>query len=522
MTVTVAFTDIECFRSSVSQRLGLHFHDSKLDVLADVLRLRMEDTQCARFSDYERIFSCPKEIRAVAERLTVCETYFFRYAEHFRAFTEVVIPDRVRRQAHQRRLRILSAGCASGEEAYSLAILIRSGLPDLASWEITIQGIDVNAVMLKKAVRARYPAWSLRDTPDKLKARYFLSAGREFALDDAVKSMVTFEERNLVEEDRSFWQRDSFDAIFCRNVIMYFTPEATASVIKRISQSLLPGGFLFLGHAETLRGISRGFHLRHTHETFYYQRRDAEEAQGSVDLSTDSVNNSSGSTGSPPIPFPTLLEPDDTWFDIIRRASERIANITDRRNSLTAAASERVHKQSPSSVAPPAIAWDRAPAIKLLREERFAEAIELLRGLPPGPKADQDVQLLLAVLLTNRGDLSEAERVCLHLLNLDELNAGAHYLMALCREHAADRDSAKRHDQAAIYLDSAFAMPHLHQGLIAKRSADLETAKRELGHALTLLAREDPARILLFGGGFSREALSEICRAELRACEGIL
>jgi chemotaxis protein methyltransferase CheR len=124
------------------------------------------------------------------------------------------------------------------------------------------------------------------------------------------------------------------------------------------------------------------------------------------------------------------------------------------------------------------------------------------------------------VLLTNRGELPEAQRVCQQVLELDELNAGAHYLMALCREHAGDRDGAIEHDQAATYLDSAFAMPHLHLGLVAKRSADLQTARRELAHALPLLAREDASRILLFGGGFTRGALVEFCRAELHASGG--
>jgi chemotaxis protein methyltransferase CheR len=166
------------------------------------------------------------------------------------------------------------------------------------------------------------------------------------------------------------------------------------------------------------------------------------------------------------------------------------------------------------------MAWDRTVAIELLRREKFSEAMDLLRALPAESKTDPDAQLLIAVLLTNGGDLPEAEKVCRHVLNLDELNAGAHYLMALCREHAGDQASAVQHDQTAAYLDSAFAMPHLHLGLVAKRSADMETARRELGRALPLLDREDASRILLFGGGFTREALVEFCRAELRACGG--
>jgi chemotaxis protein methyltransferase CheR len=177
---------------------------------------------------------------------------------------------------------------------------------------------------------------------------------------------------------------------------------------------------------------------------------------------------------------------------------------------------QRVNRKS----TPPLPALDLTVAIELVGKERFAEAMELLRTLPPESKADPDAQLLLAVLLTNAGDLREAEKICRHLLKLDELNAGAHYLMALCREHAGDYKAAIQHDEAAVYLDSAFAMPHLHRGLVAKRSADVVTAKRQLGQAVVLLAREDASRVLLFGGGFTREALTEFCRSELRACGG--
>ena len=215
---------------------------------------------------------------------------------------------------------------------------------------------------------------------------------------------------------------------------------------------------------------------------------------------------------------PELVEPNDTWFSAIRRASERIANLTQERNGMTVITAGST-VPSGSNLRP--MAWDRTVAIELLRREKFSEAMELLRALPAESKSDPDTQLLIAVLLTNGGDHTDAEKVCLHVLDLDELNAGAHYLLALCREHAGDQAGAVQHDQTATYLDSAFAMPHLHLGLVAKRSADVETARRELGRALPLLDREDASRILFFGGGFTREALVEFCRAELRACGGV-
>jgi len=514
--VAPAAAEIECFRGLVVELLGLYFEDSKLDFLADVLRKRMEDTECHLFSAYRaRISSFAgerSETCALAEQLTVGETYFFRYTEHFQAFVEIVLPSRILARGGDRRLRILSAGCASGEEPYSLAILIRERFPELASWDVEIVGFDVNTSVVAKAKRARYSPWSLRETPDDLRLKYFRGRGRDFQLDEAVRSAVRFKEQNLVQDDRLFWQRDRFDAVFCRNVTMYFTIDVARSVVGRIAQSLAPGGFLFLGHAETLRALSHEFHLRHTHETFYYQRREAIEKDGAITLPLETAED-----GSFRRPVPELVEPNDSWFGAIRRASERIANLTRDRNEMAVRAAGTIPPIADPRPAP----WDRTVAIELLRREKFSEAMELLRALPAESKTDPDAQLLIAVLLTNGGDLPEAEKVCRHVLNLDELNAGAHYLMALCREHAGDEVGAVQHDQTAAYLDSAFAMPHLHLGLVAKRSADVETARRELGRALPLLDREDASRILLFGGGFTREALVAFCRTELRSCGGI-
>src|SRR5206468_3648896 len=120
--------------------------------LADVLRQRMENTGCHHFSTYQRRISSAggerSEICALAEQLTVGETYFFRYAEHFQAFADVVLPNRIKANDGDRRLRILSAGCASGEEPYSLAIVIRERFPELASWDVEIRGFDVNAAVV--------------------------------------------------------------------------------------------------------------------------------------------------------------------------------------------------------------------------------------------------------------------------------------------------------------------------------------------------------------------------------------
>jgi chemotaxis protein methyltransferase CheR len=158
--------------------------------------------------------------------------------------------------------------------------------------------------------------------------------------------------------------------------------------------------------------------------------------------------------------------------------------------------------------------------MELLKKERFADALDLLGCLPVESEQDADALLLRAALLTHHGDLSAAETVCAQLLGQDELNTGAHYLLALCRESAGDRQRALEHYRSAIYLDPGFAMPRLHLGLMARRDGDRDVAIRELRQALVLLKREDASRLLLFGGGFGREALIALCRAELISAGG--
>jgi chemotaxis protein methyltransferase CheR len=159
-------------------------------------------------------------------------------------------------------------------------------------------------------------------------------------------------------------------------------------------------------------------------------------------------------------------------------------------------------------------------ALELLKQERFTAALESMRT-PSGLLArDPETLLLQAVLLTHSGQLENAAQACKDLLAIDDLNAGAQYLLALCCEGVGDKRGAVDHHQVAAYLDHCFAMPRLHLGLLARRAGDRETARRELGQALSLLQREEASRLLLFGGGFSREALVVLCRTELLAAGG--
>ncbi|HVZ13936.1 MAG TPA: CheR family methyltransferase [Bauldia sp.] len=499
--MTPEIQTIERFREAITRRLGLLFDDTRLGFLGEVLQRRVGIAGMsaeAYVGDLESRAG-RDELGGLAEALTVGETYFFRNNDQFRAFGDVAVPQRMRANMQTRRLRILSAGCASGEEPYTLAILLRSLFSE-PGWQVSIRAVDANPAALRKAVAARYSSWALRETPAEVRQAWFRSIGREAVLDETVRAMVTFEQRNLAVDDADLWPPEHYDIIFCRNVLMYFSPEQMRAAAARIARALAPGGYLFLGHAETMRGLSSAFHLRHSHDTFYYQRRTADDAGEAAEIDISSV----------PWSAPALAPPivDDSWVGAIGRASDRVAALSQRMATAALAVPDPE----------PAPTWNLGLALDLLQRERFAEAISLLDAMPPASTRDPDVLLLRAVLLANSGQSRQAAETALRLLAIDEMNAGANYVLALSFEDGGDRGAAANHYRIAIYLDPSFAMAHLHLGILLRRDGDFFAARRSLNQALTLLEREDASRLLLFGSGFTRDALIALCQSEIRRC----
>jgi chemotaxis protein methyltransferase CheR len=450
--------------------------------LGSVLRARMRHLRCSDFAAYlshfEATGSMHRELRALAAMLTIGETYFFRSPEQFTVFSEVALPRLLRRQPN-RPLRILSAGCATGEEPYTFAITLRE-LGVSAPRQVSILGLDLNPESIAKARRGSYSAWSMRATAPEYVEKYFRRDRDQFVLDKNVRAMVRFEERNLALEDIGFWRPQSFDVIFCRNVTMYLSARVLAELIARFARVLAPDGFLFLSHTEPLRGISQAFHVEHARGAFYYTLR---EAHGTPHRSVPAVARPSGLPHAvPAVARDLTTQPLDSARPDAQRPSL----------SLSAA---------------------------LMKAERFDEALATLEAMAPADRTDPDVLLLTAMIQMERGQLDEAARLCKSLLALDDLNAAAHYLTALCHEQGGRRAAAIDSYHLGVYLDRAFAMPHLRLGLMFRREGDLRGARRELQNASTLLAQEDPARVLLFGGGFSRINLIELCASELRLCE---
>lgn len=445
----------------VARRLGLRLEARQLPWLLEAL---CRQAQAPVETALQRLDTEPALLEALLPELTVGETCFFRHAEQFRALRLQVLPALLRARRETRRLRVLSAGCASGEEAYSLAICVAAQLGlEREAWDWQVLGLDLNPEALRRAEAARYGAWSLRELPEAARAPWFEREGEELRPLAALRPHLRFERRSLSEPDALFWQAGSFDLIFCRNVLMYLLPEALQRAQQQLAQSLAPDGYLFLGHAESLRAAELGLALRQEPGCFYYQRATEPAFQP---------------TQPPQPPRPA-------------------APLAPRR----------------SAAAP-------QPALQaLLREERHAEALALAAQLAERHPRDPQPRLHHALLLAQQGRLDEALRDCERLLALAPgaaQRAAAHYVQALCLEARGDRAGAALRYRQAARLDTGFAMPRLRLGLLARRAGDAALMREELRTAAELLRREDEQRLLLFGGGFGRATLLSLCEDELR------
>ncbi|MBI5602576.1 MAG: chemotaxis protein CheR, partial [Deltaproteobacteria bacterium] len=251
----------------ISKRTGLNFPEERWPDLVRSIRaaahdLGFSDTQ----SCIEGLLSASlekNEIEILASHLTVGETYFFRDEKLFEALEENVLRPLIdTRRGKDPFLSLWSAGCASGEEAYSLAILVKKMIPDLENWRIVIQATDINPHFLKKARKGIYSEWSFRNTPPRFKGQYFTktSEGRWEVLPE-IRQMVLFSNHNLAEDPYP-WSVDTtqaIDLIVCRNVLMYFTQEKGKDVIQGFHHCLRSEGWLVVSPWETPATLDAGF-----------------------------------------------------------------------------------------------------------------------------------------------------------------------------------------------------------------------------------------------------------------------
>lgn len=263
-------------RDLIHDYCGIFFDDGSKFLLQRRLNRRLEQRQLKSFEQYYHFLRYDRkrdeELAVLVDNLTTNETYFFREAPQLRAFSEEILPELRERLAGRKRLRIWSAGCSTGEEPYTIAIMLLESGDWWRDWEIEILGSDINQRVLHTARKGVYKKNAHRATSPEMLSRYFLDEGRgDYRIIDRVRELVSFSYVNLLDPYKTSLIRD-LDVIFCRNVIIYFDREAKRKVIESFSEKLREGGYLLLGHSESLINISNAFVLRTLRNDMVYQK----------------------------------------------------------------------------------------------------------------------------------------------------------------------------------------------------------------------------------------------------------
>jgi chemotaxis protein methyltransferase CheR len=278
--------EFRIIRDSIYSHCGIYFDDDSKYLLEKRLSRRLSALGLNNFREYYHFLKYDRnkdqEMMDIMDVLTTNETYFFRESFQLAAFTDEIIPEliQVKSVRGNRTLRIWSAGCSTGEEPYTIAMLLRD-MPALRGWKIEIIGTDISQRVLQHARRGVYTKSSFRATGEGYIRRFFYEYDGGLKVTDDIREMVTISHLNLFDKTRMM-MLGKMDLIFCRNVIIYFDLAAKKKIVEEFHHSLNDGGFLLLGHSESLMNVTTLFTLRHFKNDMIYQKPERIEVRGSA------------------------------------------------------------------------------------------------------------------------------------------------------------------------------------------------------------------------------------------------
>jgi len=447
----------------VAQRIGLHFpperwRDMERGLEAAAREFGLADAEtCAR-----ALLASPlthAQLEVLASHLTVGETYFFREKNSFAALEEHIFPELLRaRRGAERRLRIWCAGCCTGEEPYSVAMLLDRLMPDAEAWNLSILGTDINPRFLKKAAEGVYGEWSFRDTPGWVRERYFTRRrdGR-YELQPRIRKRVMFSHLNLADDayPSLVSNTNAMDVILCRNVLMYFTAEQARQAAANLRRALMSGGWLIVSPTETSNALFAPLSPVQFPGALLYR------------------NAGGAALGPAAFEEPAPLAPQVPF------APEPITPSAEHRGEAAAV------EPSPSSARTPDDPGEHARAARHC---------------------------------AGAGRLGEALEWCAKAIAADRLDPAHYYLLAAIQQEQGQLDTAAQSLARALYLDADFALAHFALGNLRLSQGRRRDAERHFANALAVLRARAQDEILPEADGLTVGRLAEII-ASVRAIQ---
>ena len=456
-----------------------------------------------------RAVETPGDARdTVLAELTVGESYFFRDAAQLEILATEILPARVESYGPARPLRLWSAGCASGEEPYTLAIMLREhGWPHPAR----ILGTDIACPRLAAARRGRYARWALRGVSDERIARWFQRNGTFYDLDPSIRASVEYQSLNLVFDDYASPERgaDGFDLVLCRNVMIYFDLPTVAQIATGLLASLAPEGWLVLGPSDPPLAQLIPCEVVMTPAGIAYRR--ADRAGGVTELLAPAPR------GEPtpqwePVPEPRAA----SRLAIVQRAGDEL--LAPRSSPFTLASHEGTRNGHDDDRPADGITGKDILRAYALADYAGVEAMAATALATEASEADS-LRIWIAYIraVANQGRLYEAGELCARALDLHPLSAELHYLHATLLAEAGWFGDTAAAARRTIYLDRQFVMGHLLLGDALARTGDEAGARIAFTNVVHLLAGVTPDAPIAAADGVPAARLRQIATLRLRA-----
>lgn len=425
-----------------------------------------------------------KQIGILASHLTIGETYFFRDRGSFEIIERHILPILLRDRISTKQLRIWSAGCCTGEEAYSIAISLAQLIPNRCDWNIHILATDIDPNYLHKASLGIYSDWSFRDTPPDIKKKFFNKTTKgHFEIAHHIKSMVSFSYHNLVQDTFPSIENGIYamDIIFCRNVLMYFEKSHSLLVLQKLSNTLMESGWLFLSTCESpIIGIPELVSMNifnaivHRKDICPSQDKLSTLLLGTIDLS----NRVEPAVSRPFVPNELIVKS----MQSVEASSETMTEAE----------------------------------IMLLYEEGYYEQVirTTLKTLSQNP-GDVWAMTLLVRSYANLGHLRDALTWCKKALAADKLNTGLYYLYAILLQEQGLDDEAAKALKRSLYLDQNNALAHYSLGNLFRRQKRHQQASRHFLNALTILDGYPQDNIFSGSEGITAGGLANLIKSTI-------
>ena len=499
------------FARVIRERTGLIFEERNGYILTLGIQARLDQTGIENANEYleyiESLSRKHREFEALLSEITINETFFFRNQHHFDILKDHILPELAKKKKKKKNiLRIWSAGCSSGEEPYSAAILIKETLNGFYLEDIDIIASDIDKRVLLMAKEAIYKKRQLKNMSKSLIQKHFTYMDGRYHLINDVKEMVKFEYYNLMEQGKPLLGQQiwNFDIIFCKNVLIYFDLEGQRKVLETLSKNLSHDGFLFVGHSESLQYLDVPFVLDRHKDTFFYRKIQPEKNKKTSYSSSARVFSLKGEED---FAEKNPLQESGQAFHI----TEGQMNLTHGKGKVQVSVQEGnegkwgVHLKA---------------ACEAFDEERYEDAQQILEGFTRNNQIDSDALLLLGRVHLELGENDKAIEDLIAALEVNPLIAEARFLLGVIYFNIGRMDESLTQLGKAIYTDKNFALAYFYRGRIFETNSDFPRAIKDYETTMSILISQSLDESVPFVKGITNGVLMELCERNLQSLKG--